>query len=539
MKRYGKYILMIGSVLILSGCKSNTNNSTVPEENHAIQNDTATQNSDVENKESVVSENGSVTDKDSKEEKSENTAAENQEEMKGEGTQYTWNEMTITIPAEWKDLYVVKEEQNGFYFLQKSSNEKEEGSGYLCGYYRYEHPAYDIPGETMLAYTKDYVYCEVLPTDVSYYYEDKAISDEFGKMAESIYDMKDSLIIHSDSVFYDPQEYVLPMSNFCKLTEDDLLNLNDNDLWIARNELYARYGYQFKNSYLQQYFNRCSWYEPKENAGAMNETVLNENEKANLKLIQTAEEQYQKNHPYPKKESTDTKLTADLNGDGKDETFSYQVKTKGDDYVSILTVDGKDFDLDDYIYMDHPIMDRFYLTDINSYEDGLELAVLDEGPSEDPETYFFTYDGELHLIGSVTGFPFRQEGNLNGFADEGGVTGVIRTDIIHTCYSYGYWYYDAEDGQLVYQDGGYHKMLPEGAHELYVDLPVYRFMDVDSSTSMIKACKEVYFMITDGAEWIQVRTKDGSEGYVHLRDGKVVDLNQDASEVFSDLAMYD
>ena len=52
------------------------------------------------------------------------------------GMPYTWNEITVVIPDAWKDKYIVEKGENGFSFIQKSSNEKQDGMGYICGFYR-------------------------------------------------------------------------------------------------------------------------------------------------------------------------------------------------------------------------------------------------------------------------------------------------------------------------------------------------------------------------------------------------------------------
>jgi hypothetical protein len=54
--------------------------------------------------------------------------------------------------------------------------------------------------------------------------------------------------------------YVLPDSNTRELTTADLVGLNQQQLMIARNEIYARHGRQFQTDWLQQYFNSCPWY---------------------------------------------------------------------------------------------------------------------------------------------------------------------------------------------------------------------------------------------------------------------------------------
>lgn len=50
-------------------------------------------------------------------------------------------------------------------------------------------------------------------------------------------------------------EYILPESASRLLTEADLENLTQEDLRIARNEIYARHGRKFLDEGLQEYFN--------------------------------------------------------------------------------------------------------------------------------------------------------------------------------------------------------------------------------------------------------------------------------------------
>lgn len=63
-------------------------------------------------------------------------------------------------------------------------------------------------------------------------------------------------------------------------------------LLIARNEIYARHGRQFANGYVQQYFDRCTWYEGKIPPQEFQESSLNQTEKDNLRLLAAAEEEY-------------------------------------------------------------------------------------------------------------------------------------------------------------------------------------------------------------------------------------------------------
>ena len=54
---------------------------------------------------------------------------------------------------------------------------------------------------------------------------------------------------------------------------------------VAKNEIYARHGYIFKNEDLYNYFMGCVWYNPTCKAEDFDDSVLNEYEKANLEIL--------------------------------------------------------------------------------------------------------------------------------------------------------------------------------------------------------------------------------------------------------------
>lgn len=518
---------MLGTMVTLIGCGKN---NTDIEEGHEIVIGESTENPQKNENTTDGSEEADIQ--------------ENPQKPLYEGIPYTWKEITVTIPNEWEDKYEIKESESGFYFLQKSSHEKEEGMGFLCGFAYSEGPVYEMTGEILLAYTDSHMYYMTVPTDVSYYYEDEDISAEYVAMSQYAVAMGESIQIEKEGVRYNPKEYVFPMSNVYPMEEGILSYFNDNELRIARNEMYARHGLKFESAYLQEHFNACSWYEAAMEPGTFDESVFNNVEKENLKLMKAAEDAYQETHKYPKKKQVGTNVICDLDEDGTAETLHYRVEEAErdgyTDYEASIDIDDMVFNLAEYgVSMVNPETSAFYLTDISPYFKGLEIAVMDYGPSDDPETHFFTFDGELHFLGTVTGFPFKELGDINGFADEGAVKGKIRTDIISSCYGYANWWYDYENKKLELQDTGYYQMAPNGAHELLEELPVYHDMNTEALQTTIPAQKEVYFTLTDGKEWIQVKGKDGSSGFVHIRDGKVEGLEKKAQEVFTNLPLFD
>lgn len=81
--------------------------------------------------------------------------------------------------------------------------------------------------------------------------------------------------------------YVLPESNEKELSADELRDLGEDRLQIARNEIYARYGRSFQDEALAQYFQKKAWYCQSE---TIDDTVLSETELANRDLILQAEQ---------------------------------------------------------------------------------------------------------------------------------------------------------------------------------------------------------------------------------------------------------
>ena len=94
-------------------------------------------------------------------------------------------------------------------------------------------------------------------------------------------------VVESQIVTY--SEYVLSESNTRYYTADELKNLTADELFIARNEIYARHGRTFTNPELQQYFNGKSWYSGTISPENFDYSVLNSYERANVSTILAVE----------------------------------------------------------------------------------------------------------------------------------------------------------------------------------------------------------------------------------------------------------
>ena len=89
------------------------------------------------------------------------------------------------------------------------------------------------------------------------------------------------------------EEYILPDSDERYIQEEELENLTQEEIRLARNEIYARHGRKFGDSRLQEYFESTSWYKgiyEGEEFDQMVGEVFNEYEKQNIHTIVVYEE---------------------------------------------------------------------------------------------------------------------------------------------------------------------------------------------------------------------------------------------------------
>lgn len=92
-----------------------------------------------------------------------------------------------------------------------------------------------------------------------------------------------------DYDYYD--EYIIPDSDVRKITKSEVLALSKDERWIAKNEIYARYGRMFNNQDLQEYFDGLDWYIPTTSPDDFDESVFSKVEKYNVRLLAKYENQ--------------------------------------------------------------------------------------------------------------------------------------------------------------------------------------------------------------------------------------------------------
>ena len=80
-------------------------------------------------------------------------------------------------------------------------------------------------------------------------------------------------------------DYLLPESASRQLTRSDLTRFGRDALNLALNEIYARHGRKFSDPTINEYFRSKSWYNPTIAAKDFDDSILNQYEIYNVKLI--------------------------------------------------------------------------------------------------------------------------------------------------------------------------------------------------------------------------------------------------------------
>ena len=93
-----------------------------------------------------------------------------------------------------------------------------------------------------------------------------------------------------------PSGYVLPDSSTRVYSSSELSRLDNYTLFLARNEMSARYGRKFVSEELQRYFGGKTWYKGTIEPGDFNDNWLNDTERANAQAMLEIEKS--RNSPY-------------------------------------------------------------------------------------------------------------------------------------------------------------------------------------------------------------------------------------------------
>ncbi len=103
-------------------------------------------------------------------------------------------------------------------------------------------------------------------------------------------DATGSYSILEENYEIDTGEYIFPDSDQFEIYENELTDLSNWELRVARNEILARHGRKFSDHDLQDYFDSCSWYSGTVEPDDFDESILNDIEKSNISVIKRVED---------------------------------------------------------------------------------------------------------------------------------------------------------------------------------------------------------------------------------------------------------
>lgn len=109
----------------------------------------------------------------------------------------------------------------------------------------------------------------------SQYYKASLYHNEIRDYLENVREIRDIANI-VEPLFYTDMKYY---------SAEDFADVPALVIHIAKNEIYARHGYVFNKKDLQEYFMGCIWYTPARESKDFNDSILNEFEKENIKLL--------------------------------------------------------------------------------------------------------------------------------------------------------------------------------------------------------------------------------------------------------------
>lgn len=234
-------------------------------------------------------------------------------------------------------------------------------------------------------------------------------------------------------------------------------------------------------------------------------------------------------------------MNEDINGDGKKDTIKIFFPYDPDGYYD-YTLQVNDTLAN---FWGDMVVPDFSIVDIKS-DDGIkEMAVRELGPSDDPMTTFYKYDGkQIIQIGRIEGF----YGEYPGWMEEAPIgsvridgSGIIKTvsrgDIPHT------WYY--EDKYKLANDHLL-KKIPKELYEMDYTVTVLKPITLKKSMGSkengitLNLGETVKLDKTDNKKWCSVVNPNVEVGWFEIYDYSIIKgLDLSADQVFNGLGFAD
>lgn len=334
--------------------------------------------------------------------------------------------------------------------------------------------------------------------------EETLIENSNAEKTEAAVDPTEKSISESQEA----RDFILPDSDKRKLTEADLIGMDKDTLRLARNEIFARHGYVFKDEAIKTYFEGKGWYQ--ENTAF--DGNLSATEKSNVEFLKYNEDSV----------VVKVKDDVDLNGDGKKESIRFWSLH----YFFALYIN------DQWIQQEVTDLNQdFKIVDIDPKDSYKEIIISEFGTSDDYYSYYYTYNGkEILHMGNTEGI-LADEYSTIEIKGNGKVKTFARSDFLHT------WFYDN-----YYKLDQSHKLVnvPQKLYAMNYEVTMLKELPLQKSPTdksiavTLEPGEKVTLMNTDNEKWMSIKNHKGIEGWISIDA-----LPGQAYEVFEGLSFAD
>lgn len=230
----------------------------------------------------------------------------------------------------------------------------------------------------------------------------------------------------------------------------------------------------------------------------------------------------------------------DINGDGQAEAIRVWLEPGDEDYETYvhLSVNGEDLSqalTDEFGGFYCPDEECWLLTDLDTEDGMLEIAIQDWGPSDDLTTSFYRYEAEtLTSAGMVEGFVVRDGVPADvTFDGDGTVHSYLRLDVLQTWWGKAVSVLD-RDGILVLMPQDYYESIAETPQQVTALCDLCAYDVPGGQQEVLPAGSKLELQGTDDVEWVRAcLVEDGRELWLHLDPDSPFDVEVPAGFIGS------
>lgn len=195
-------------------------------------------------------------------------------------------------------------------------------------------------------------------------------------------------------------------------------------------------------------------------------------------------------------------------GDG---IIGYEVRLND----TVVNVDGYNFE------------DSLWAFSLNG--ESVLLALYDNGPSADPETYFLQYkDGSIAEAGVIV------DDIRNCEIVDGIINGRVRKDVAQTDFIRIQW--EQKNGMIVEIPQEVYDFLTLNEVNLLENITLHPEPESEE-TFILEPQKVIFLQVTSDWNWVLIEAENGMQGWIYIVDFNVVEYNRNIWEFFDGLFM--